>query len=79
MMKDEEPLRYEMRMNPGFAQKYPRDTVIGVPIRERIDEDVMITGIVVEWIDEPDGGVRLVIEQRDTEADKADDENRGEA
>jgi hypothetical protein len=35
--------------------------------------DVLITG-VVDWIDEPDGGVTLVIEQRDL----PDDENRGE-
>jgi hypothetical protein len=74
-MNDEEPLRYKMSMTPGFAEKYPRDQVLGIPIRERLDEDVMITGVVVDWIDEPDGGVTLVIEQRDI----PDDQNRGEA
>jgi hypothetical protein len=72
-VKDDEPLRYEKSMKPGFAQAYPRDKVLGVPIRERINVDVLITG-VVDWIDEPDGGVTLVIEQRDL----PDDENRGE-
>jgi hypothetical protein len=61
----EEPLRYNLPMKPGFADAYSRDQVIGVPIRERLDEDVMITGVVVDWIDEPDGGVTLVVEQRD--------------
>jgi hypothetical protein len=34
-MKDEEPLRYETKMKPSFAQKYPRDKVIGTPIMGR--------------------------------------------
>jgi hypothetical protein len=54
-----------MSMKPGFAQKYPRDKVVGSPIRQSLNGDVMTTGVVVDWIDEADGGVTLVIEQRD--------------
>ena len=64
MTNDEEPLQHTMPMKPGFAEKYSRDQVLGSPIRERLDEDAMMTGVVVDWIDES-AGVTLVIEQRD--------------
>jgi hypothetical protein len=59
------PLRYEMSMKPGFAQEYTREQVVGSPIRQELNDDVMVTGVIVDWIDEADGGVTLVIEQRD--------------
>ncbi|MBM0228215.1 MULTISPECIES: hypothetical protein [Micromonospora] len=61
----EEPLRYEMSMKPGFGQKYTREQAIGSPIKQSLNGDVMTTGIIVDWIDEADGSVTLVIEQRD--------------
>jgi hypothetical protein len=59
------PEQFEISMKPEFAQEHSRDEIIGTPIRKRADNQVIFTGIVVDWVDEPDGGVTLVVEQRD--------------
>lgn len=51
-------------MKPSFRAKYRKSDVLGAPIRERLGDGVMISGVVVEWIDEDDGGVTLVVEAK---------------
>ncbi|MBB2941779.1 hypothetical protein FB565_001483 [Actinoplanes lutulentus] len=57
------PLRYEMRMKPEFAREYTREQVVGAPFRYPMGGHMISTGLVVGWIDEPDGAVTLTVEQ----------------
>jgi hypothetical protein len=58
------PEQFEISMKPEFAQKYNRDEIVGTPIRKCVDDQVAFTGIVVDWVDGPDGSVTLIVEQR---------------
>ena len=58
------PEQFELSMKPEFAQEHRRDEIIGTPIRKSVDDQVAFTGVVVDWVDEPDGSVTLVVEQR---------------
>lgn len=55
-------MRFTLPMKPSFRQTADRDKTIGSPIRWRLDNDVMMQGVVVEWKDEPDGSVTLIVE-----------------
>lgn len=56
------PARFTLPMLPSFREKADRESTIGSPIRWRLDNDVMMQGVVVEWKDEPDGSVTLIVE-----------------
>ncbi|MGW7359642.1 hypothetical protein ACWGI0_24165 [Streptomyces sp. NPDC054802] len=49
-------------MDPSFRERTDREQAIGSPIRWRLGDDVMMQGVVVDWTDEPDGGVTLTVE-----------------
>jgi hypothetical protein len=59
------PEQFEISMKPEFAREHSRDEIIGTPIRKSVEDQVVFTGIVVDWVDELDGSVTLVVEQRD--------------
>ena len=59
------PFRFPIRMKPGFGTDYTREQTVGRPIRQTLGEgdgSVIVEGIVVDWIDEPDGSVTLMVE-----------------
>lgn len=62
---DGEPIRYTIPMKREFSDAHPRAQVIGSPIRQKLDGDVMITGIVVDWIDHHDS-IDLVVEVQES-------------
>jgi hypothetical protein len=55
-------VRFTLPMKGEFRHKYTKEQTIGVPIRWTIEDDVMMQGFVVDWIDRPDGNVDLVVE-----------------
>ncbi|MEU1908474.1 hypothetical protein [Streptomyces hygroscopicus] len=59
---DSTPVRFTLPMKPSFREKANREQAVGTPIRWSLGEDVMMQGIVVDWTDEPDGGVTLTVE-----------------
>lgn len=56
------PTRFTVPMEPAFREVATRDQTIGKPMRWRIDDSVMMQGIVVDWTDEDDGSVTLTVE-----------------
>jgi len=50
-------------MRREFGETYSRAQVIGSPIRERIGDDTIISGVIVDWID-GDDHIDLVVEVR---------------
>ncbi|MEV6345994.1 hypothetical protein [Actinoplanes sp. NPDC051851] len=56
-----EPVRFEMRMKPGFGAEYTREQVVGSRVRHPVGP---AAGVIVDWLDEDDGGVTLIVEQR---------------
>lgn len=60
--EDDGPTRFTVPMKPSFREKTSRDQAVGSPIRWRSDDDVMMQGVVVDWVDEPDGSVTLTVE-----------------
>ncbi|WP_433052563.1 hypothetical protein [Dactylosporangium sp. CS-033363] len=58
------PEQFELSMKPEFALEHSREEVIGTPVRARVGDQVVNSGVVVDWVDEPDGGVILVVEYR---------------
>ena len=58
------PPRYEMRMRPEEAREHHRDQVVGLPFRTPAGGGMLATGVVVEWVEDSDGAVTLVVEQR---------------
>ena len=59
---DQEPYRFPLRMKPDFSTDYTREQTVGSRIRYQMGEDVIAEGVVIDWVDEPDGGVTLTIE-----------------
>ena len=57
------PPRYEVRMRPEFAREHHRDQIVGLPLRTALGGGTLPRGVVIEWVDEPDG-VTLVVEQQ---------------
>lgn len=62
------PTRFTLPMKASFREKTDRESTIGSPIRWSLDGDVMMQGIVVDWRDEPDGGVTLTVEATSPES-----------
>jgi hypothetical protein len=62
---DGKPIRYTIPMKREFSDAHPRAQVIGSPIRQTLGGDVMITGIVVDWIDHDDY-IDLVVELQES-------------
>ncbi len=62
---DGEPIRYTIPMRRKFSDAHRRGQVIGSPIRQTLNGDVMITGIVVDWI-EHDDYIDLVVEVQES-------------
>lgn len=60
--EDDGPTRFTLPMKPSFREKATREDALGAPIRWRSDHDVMLEGVIVDWTDEPDGGVTLTVE-----------------
>ncbi len=58
------PEQFEIPMRPEFAREHSRDEIVGAPIRTSVDNQVAFTGVVVDWLDEPDGSITLIVEQR---------------
>ncbi|HCA86979.1 MAG TPA: hypothetical protein DEQ61_16720 [Streptomyces sp.] len=56
------PVRFTLPMKPSFREKTDKEGALGKPIRWSLDGDVMMQGVVVDWRDEPDGGVTLTVE-----------------
>lgn len=58
----EAPTRFTLPMKPSFREKTDKEGALGTPIRWRMDDDVMMQGVVVDWHDEPDGSITLTVE-----------------
>lgn len=56
------PVRFTLPMKSSFRDKTDREQTIGSPIRWSLGDDVMMQGVVVDWTDEPGGGVTLTVE-----------------
>lgn len=61
-MDSEKPVRFTVPMRASFKDKVTRDQAIGQPMRWRLEDSVMMQGIVVDWADEEDGSVTLTVE-----------------
>ncbi|MFF2864485.1 hypothetical protein ACFVSX_31975 [Streptomyces rubiginosohelvolus] len=57
-----DPVRFTVPLKPSIHEKASREDVVGSPMRWQMGNDTMIEGIVVDWTDEPDGGVTLTVE-----------------
>lgn len=58
----DEPTRFTVPMTANFRQVTTKEQAIGNPMRWRIEGDVMMQGVVVDWVDEDDGTITLTIE-----------------
>lgn len=57
-----EPVRFTVPLKPTIHAKATREDVVGSPMRWQMGDDTMMEGIVVDWTDDPDGGVTLTVE-----------------
>jgi hypothetical protein len=67
-MTEEQPVRFTVPMKASFREVTTREGTIGKPMRWRMDDSVMMQGIVVDWTDEADGSITLTIEGAAPEA-----------
>lgn len=56
--------QYNLSVKPDFAERHPRERVIGSPIRESLDDETILVGKVIDWIDR-EGYIDLIIEVED--------------
>ncbi|WP_030757146.1 hypothetical protein [Streptomyces sp. NRRL F-5135] len=61
-MPEEQPIQFTVPMKPSFREVATPETAVGKPMRWRMDDSVMMQGVVVDWADEPDGSVTLTVE-----------------
>lgn len=64
---ENQPARFTVSMKPSFRQTATREQAMGAPMRWSLGGDVMMQGVVVDWVDEPDGSVTITVEALATE------------